>query len=163
MDVLNPSLEDESEDVEMEDHQDEVGPEVVPVDGAIAAQDGPPDVDTSQPSSTDRTVTVTSSDVERFHNSGFTYILLKHYDSEQQSLTGLRGITAPRNQKVKEAVENVLLDLALPKLSDASTLTIWKEVGLDDAKVIEPYKTFEDEDLTFGSVIILQNKPSAEE
>jgi len=162
MDTMNPSLEDESEDVEMEDDQNE-GPEVVPVDGATATQSGPTDADTSQPSSTDSTVTVDSSHVQRFHVSGYLYILLKHYDSEQQSLTGLCGIAAKRNENVKEAVERGLQNLALPKLSDASTLTIWKELGLDNAREIEPYRTFEDECLISGSIIILQTKLSAEE
>lgn len=163
MDVLNPSLDDDSEDVEMEDHQDEVDPEVGPDDGATVTQDGPTDTETSQPSSTERIVTVASSPVERFHESGFIYILLKHYDTERQSLTGLCGIAAKRNEKVKEAVEKILPDLALSKISDASTLTIWKEVGLDNAKVIEPDSTFENEILTSGSIIILQDQPSAEE
>lgn len=163
MDVLNPSLEDDSEDVEMEDQQDEVDPEVVPDDGATVTEDGPTDVETLQPSSTERTVTVASSPAGRFHESGFTYIILKHYDTERQSLTGLCGIAAKRNKKVKEAVKKILPDLALSKVSDASTLTIWKEVGLDNAKVIEPYSTFEDEELTSGSIIILQTQPSAEE
>lgn len=162
MDVMNPNPEDESEDVEMEDDQDE-GPEVVPVDDATATQGGPTNLDTPQPSSTDRSVTVASSHVDHFLNSNYTYILIKHYDSEQQSLTGLCGIAAKSNEKVKEAVEKVLLDLAFPKVSDASEWTIWKEVSLDYAQVIEPYRTFGNEGLMSGSIIILQNKLSAEE
>ena len=163
MDVLNPNLEDDSEDVEMEDHQDEVISLEVRSGDSTVAQDRPAVVDTTHPSATDRPVTSTPSLVEQFHDSGFIYIFIKHYDTERQKLTGLCGIAAKKNGTVKEAVQKSLPGLALPKVSDASTIAIWKEVGLDSAKLIEPYSTFQDENLTSGSIIILQSQPSAEE
>ena len=157
MDMSYLPLDDDAQDVDMEDPQDEVGPSAVTVVVPTAAQDGPAEVEIPSPSP------YPGSPAQQFHDSGFNYILLKYYDTERQCLTGLCGFAALANEKVKVAVEKILPDLALPNISGASRLTIWKEVDLDDATVIESYRTFEDEALHSGSIIILQNQLSAEE
>lgn len=147
----------------MEDHQDEIATPAAPVGDSTVTQGGPSNADASHTPPTSDEDNDRPSLLEYFNCEGFIYILLKHYDTERQCFTAMCGFAVKETDKVTKAIEKVLPELALPKISNASTLTIWKEVGLDNARIIESYSTFEDEGLTSGSVIILQNKPSAEE
>ncbi len=139
---------EQNEDVDMEDEQGEVSSPTEPNDIVVeppavepAVNDHPP-----QPPPPD-----------------FIYFFLKHFDTEQQSLTPVCSMIIESNKKVVDTVQKAMADVSIPQMAPTSTWTIYEETGLQTVKQIDPHRTFNDEDLTDGSILIAQITPTAEE
>jgi len=107
-----------------------------------------------------RSINTDPSSTNQLFTSDLVYIFLKHYDVGKQSLTAKCGFVTNKKHKILETVKAILADAEIPH---RSTWTIWKEVDLNSAKVVDPGRSFEDEDLVHGSILISQISPTTEE
>lgn len=137
-----------NEDIDMEDDQDEASPLREPNEVVIESA-------AVEPAATNHAPPPPPPD--------FIYFFLKHFDTEQQSLTPICSRIIESNKKVVDTVQKAMADVSLPQMTPTSTWTIYKETGLQDVKQIDSHRTFKDENLTDGSILIAQITPTPEE
>lgn len=163
----DPGSDTSGEDVEMGDGQVEVSPPM-PTGAPLVPEGSPvapaPSDNTAELAEVERSARegISTADLLRF-DLKYVYIFIKYYDTEKQSLTAVRGLLCERKEMVLEAVRSSLVNTDIPPKPQASIWTVWKEVDLNNARMIEPSKTFDDEYIGHGSIFIAQVKPSEEE
>ncbi|KAI9872012.1 MAG: hypothetical protein M1830_002160, partial [Pleopsidium flavum] len=155
----HPSFGNNGDDVEMENEQVEIlspthtnGSTIDQGTAEVTATSGT----VAEPPQIGQSVNDGPPSMDQLFTSDFVYIFLKHYDAGKQQLTAVCGLLVNKKHKVLEIVKEHLADADIPHRTQTSTWTIWKEVDLNTAKVVVSGRSFEDEDLVHGSILISQ-------